>query len=292
MDAEQNSGAQDISSATDNYLNGLDTNQEQSTPALSPQAEQAKVELDKLDKFMYKGQEWTPKKLEQSIMLQSDYTKKSQELKQLQQEKKFADNLQYDLKAVRQNPALAEQFKKIYPKHYHPAVDDLVDLLKTQDAKKEQTQEQKSPVDPKFLEEFNGMKSELQQWKDEQHRAQVETHTQKLVAIEEQMVQKYPKTDVELVYARMQALVDSGQVDPSSINQELWERLYKDVHDKFEKLTKTEQKQVFNQVKETNKKASDVGRSGGTPGQAPKRVGLSEATDVLLEDLKNGNFKL
>jgi hypothetical protein len=140
-------------------------------------------------------------------------------------------------------------------------------------------------MDPKFVEEFNGIKSELQEWKQAQYQSQVEADTQKLVALEGEMSKKYPKADLEVVYARVEGLINSGKIE-GPITKEVWDKIYKDVHDKFDKLTKVEQKGKFDLIKNANLKGSSVGRGGSPPGQAPKKArSISEATDMLLEDL-------
>lgn len=284
METEQES-ATSISGATDNYLDSLDEQSgseldegaEQSETNSAPQ-EQSAIELDKIEKFKYKGKEYTPAELDKYQGLQSEFTKKSQAYAE---ERKFAENAPHDLQKVKANPALAEQFKQIYPKHYHA----YVDLIKAQEAKKEE-QTNKPSMDPKFLEEFNGIKSELQQWKEAQYNSQVEASQQKLIALETELTTKYPKADVELVYARMQSLIDSGKIDSKEITNETWDKVYKDVHDKFDKLTKVGQKDTFNKVKAANLKGSSVGRGGSPPSAAPKKVkSISEATDMWVEDL-------
>src|SRR3954464_16064772 len=74
------------------------------------------VDLESLEKFRYAGREMTPKELQQAVMLQSDYTRKTQ---QLAEERKYYDNLSADLSAVAQNPQLAAKFKEVYPEKFH-----------------------------------------------------------------------------------------------------------------------------------------------------------------------------
>ena len=45
-----------------------------------------------------------------------DYTRKTQEIAQ---ERRYFANLDADLEKVRNNPSLAEEFKRIYPEQYH-----------------------------------------------------------------------------------------------------------------------------------------------------------------------------
>ncbi len=289
-------GTEGFETATDNYLESLG---EQSSPELDESAEQSEdpnsetpveqsaIELDKIEKFKFKGKDYTVKDLERFESIQPEFTKKSQELAE---ERKYSLNAPADLAKVRANPALAEQFKSIYPKHYHA----YVDLIKAKAEGKEQTEKQS--MDPKFMEEFNGMRSELQEWKQAQHEAQVSAKQQELASLADEMTKKYPSSDEEVVLARVQNLVDGGKIATSKdqadamgiplLNKELWEKFYKDVHDKFESRTIAKQKEKFNTVKSANLKGSSAGRGGSPPSAAPKKVrSIGEATDMWVEDL-------
>ena len=67
-------------------------------------------DLEKLAKFRYKGKTLTLDDLQKMGMMQNDYQKKTQELAK---ERKYWDNLDSDLGNVRDNPKLANEFKKL-----------------------------------------------------------------------------------------------------------------------------------------------------------------------------------
>ena len=72
------------------------------------------VDITDPDRYRYNGRpvkDWAS-----GYMRQQDYTSKTQEIAQ---ERKYYENLHYDLDKVRQDPALAEQFKQIYPEKFH-----------------------------------------------------------------------------------------------------------------------------------------------------------------------------
>jgi hypothetical protein len=88
--------------------------------AETPEAAPELVDLDTMDKFKFGGREWTPKELEAAYMRQQDYSRKTQEIAQ---ERKYYDNLPYDLDMVKNNPALVNQFKQVYPAKFHSWID-------------------------------------------------------------------------------------------------------------------------------------------------------------------------
>ncbi len=141
---------------------------EQATKEEAIQA--AIVELDKLEKFKYRGKEWTPKDLEAATLRQSDYTKKTQELAQ---ERRFVENLPYDLMAVSRDPAKASQFKQVYPEKFHQFLEDFLSSNQTNPQSQGVPQapqgNQYQSLDPSIIKEFNSLKGivhELQSgWK-------------------------------------------------------------------------------------------------------------------------------
>jgi hypothetical protein len=95
---------------------GNDSPSAQQSEAAPESTPQTVAELDKLEKFKFEGQEYTPQELKNAILRQSDYTRKTQEFSQ---ERRFYDNLQADLRSVRSNPALAAEFRRTYPEKFH-----------------------------------------------------------------------------------------------------------------------------------------------------------------------------
>jgi hypothetical protein len=113
--------------------NALNTQTETPVRTSDSSVEQAKtqqekiqemIELESLDKFKFRGKEWTPEEIDKAMLLQADYTRKTQAISA---ESKFIDNLDADLRAVRSNPDLTSEFKKLYPEKYHKFLDVVMD---------------------------------------------------------------------------------------------------------------------------------------------------------------------
>ncbi len=80
---------------------------------------EAILNLDGASKFKFGGKEWTPEQLQKSMMLHSDYTKKTQAVAQTA---KYYDNLDADLDFIRTSPNKTEaiqMFMQTYPKAFH-----------------------------------------------------------------------------------------------------------------------------------------------------------------------------
>ena len=116
---------------TDSQGNNQDQDSGSKLDNLFKPTEQSEItELEKLERFKFKGEEWTPKKAEQAFMRQQDYTKKAQELAEQRKEyeselkhREYRSNLKADINHVLKNPSLADEFKKIYPEEYHYALE-------------------------------------------------------------------------------------------------------------------------------------------------------------------------
>src|SRR3990167_2821971 len=77
-------------------------------------------ELDKFERVKWEGKDWSLKDLKNSVLMHSDYSRKTQEISE---ERKFYDNLRYDLDAIRKNPDLESKFKELYPEKFHSYLD-------------------------------------------------------------------------------------------------------------------------------------------------------------------------
>lgn len=268
--------------------NQQQTQSTQDSPSGSEQAtkdavQQAMVELDKLEKFKYKGKEWTSKDLEAAMLRQSDYTKKTQEIAQ---ERRFADNLGYDLLSVYRNPSLASQFKQVYPEKYHKILEEFLGGTSTnaQDQASQQTQQanQYATLDPSLVKEFNSLKGIVQELQSGWQKTEAEKTEAQLTSLFQDMEKKYPGADQRTVLATGQALSADGH----KLTAENWERIFKQEHDRFESMFKARREKEVKEQLEANKKGRDVGASGGIPGQAPRKIsGFKEATEAALAAL-------
>jgi hypothetical protein len=242
--------------------------------AETPEAAPELVDLDTMDKFKFGGREWTPKELEAAYMRQQDYSRKTQEIAQ---ERKYYDNLPYDLDMVKNNPALVNQFKQVYPAKFHSWIDRVVGQAK-QAAPQQPGQSAQTPQLPK---EFQELRAEVDAFKKERFDAEVAKHSTEIDRIMSGLSKKYPFADEDSVLAKAQSLSERGQ----QVDEKIWNGLFKMVNDKNEKLLNERQAERIKQQKAASSKAKDVGFGGGTPGQAPRQFKtIKEATEAAMKD--------
>lgn len=242
----------------------VEATQNQDTPQ-EPKStlEQQILDLDKVEKFKFGGKEMTREQLKNSMMMHSDYTKKTQSVSEV---KKYIDNFHIDLERVIENPNLAGEFKKVYPKEFHRYMDYLV----RQDAKpKEQSQ-----GDPELREELNQIKNYM-------HQEQVKAKEAELDSIFTRLSPKYPDAIEDVVMARAQVLIDQGH-EPTN---EFWEKLFKSSHEQISKRFEDRKNKTLQDQRAANQRGRGPGIGGGTPGQAPKRLTMKEATEHAIRDL-------
>lgn len=235
------------------------------------------VELDKLERFMYQGKEWTPSQLKDAMLMQADYTRKTQALAE---ERKYYDNLREDLRFIRENPHLADEFRKTYPEKFHAYLDDLIAGGQVQ-AATEQAGQRQAALPPELQSEWKTMRETLnglQSAWTEQEKAKASAHIDAMFA---KFTSKYDMADERTVLATAREVAASGK----ELTEKEWERIFKQEHEYFaEKSQKRQQAQMHAQ-KEANAKARDVGSGGGIPGQAPKKRSFDEATADAIRHL-------
>lgn len=236
------------------------------------------IELDKLERFKYKGRELTPKEIEaweKGHMMQSDYTKKTQALSE---ERKYYDNLATDLAAVRNNPSLKSEFLKIYPEKFHSYLDFLGVGNNQQQAA--QQSEGRQSLDPEIANRLSKV-DQLESYIKEQ---EVKAIDAKLDVIFQNMSKKYPMADEERVLAMAQGLHNQGV----KLDDDMWEKIWSNVHGKTEEMFKSYQKNLVKQQQEASLKARDAsGSGGGIPGAPPKRMTIKEATEAAIRDFSS-----
>lgn len=222
-------------------------------------------DLDKAEKVRWEGKEYTPDQFRKLMMFQSDYTKKMQTISE---EKKYISSLRYDLQAVRGNPKLAAEFMKIYPKEFHAYLDDVM----PQDWKTKQSDESNLP--PEIKEKLERFDSYIKDQEVSREEANIEKITSSLA-------QKYPDAIEDVVLARAQAIVEQGH----NLTREDWDKLYKTSHDFMVKKMAEKQNKQFDAQKNANLRGRGIGPGGGTPGQAPRKMSMKEATEAAIQDL-------
>lgn len=236
------------------------------------------LELDKLERFKYDGREWTPAELKSSIMRQDDYTRKTQEFAA---DRKYYDNLAADLKFVRENPAHAEDFRKLYPEKFHSYLEFAGSnqaAAQAQPTQQVQAQPSQAQLPQEFLSEFNELRSAWKQQETEKELARIEN-------VMGALAKKYEYADEQSVLAtaqaaHAQAVQQFGK--GTKLTDQQWEQIYQRDHERqlarYEGFYKTK----ISQQTEANKKARDAGAGGGTPGQAPVKRSFREAAEAAL----------
>lgn len=245
------------------------------------------LELDKYDKFKWQGKEWSRDELSNSIMFQRDYTRKMQELKT---QRDYAQNVAYDFLKVLSNPALAADFKKLYPQDYHDAVDELLRYTESQSSNKlPQKGEGKEAQDttnlpPEVVSRLDRIEMSLKQREQEVFQANVEAYKKEVDQICDKMAQKYKFADVDAVLAGANSLASSGK----PLDEKTWEALFKSSNEHHQKRYESYQKELFEKQKSASGKAKDMGQGGAIPGSPPKKFkNMAEAREAMLEHISN-----
>ena len=242
----------------------VDSSQQESLTTGEPQEQPSIYDLDSAEKFKWQGREWTTKELQSAYMAHSDYTRKTQALAE---ERKFYDNLSVDLEAVKSNPALIQEFKRVYPERFHSYLNY---VQEKQPQLQAQTNQQS--IDTKFVERVERLEKGI-------HEREVAAIEAELDAKFKQYSDKYPMADEEAVIARAQALINRGE----KITDQTWDNLWKSVHERNQSLADKYYSEKVKQQKTASAKAKDVGSGGGTVGRAPHLPKtIKQATDDLL----------
>jgi hypothetical protein len=238
-------------------------------------------ELEKLDKFRYRGKEYTAKDLEKTPFFHSDYTKKTQALAE---ERKFYENLPYDLEVLKSNPSLADKFKSIYPEKFHWALNYVLgEQASTQNtggnsATAEQAQQKIAEVkDPRIDELYESYQS-----------SQREAAQARIDSMFDRNLQKYPHADEVRVIGTVQALYEAHAKDPQRYpkpDEKMIEKVFQKEHESMLSRFKQMQSSAFKNQQQANAEGAMTGAGGAIPGRAPYQPRtLKEATELALKD--------
>lgn len=228
------------------------------------------LNLESVLKFKFGEREWTPEQLRKSILLHSDYTKKTQAVAETQ---KYWDNLDTDLENVRANPQLREAFLQTYPKSFHK-------YLKgdSSDATQANQGNQNQQLPPEILQKLSKV-DELSSYITEQ---QIKAHEANIDAKFSTLSKKYPDGIEDVVLARAQALMDRGTMVSDHVWEQLWKKSHEDVNQRFE----ARQKSTLQTQRASNLSAKGPASGGGTPTGTPvKARSLKEATEMAVRQL-------
>lgn len=240
-------------------------------------------DLEKLERFTFKGKEYTARDLESAMMRQQDYTRKTQELAS---ERRFVENVDDDIENVLSNPSLAAKFKEIYPEKYHAKLDRALNTFGRMTQTQKQTPEEQSwRTDPELAQ----MKRDVTEWKAFQTAEQQKQAEKTIDNILEQMATKF-KVSKEMRTVAEEMVVSRANVAINQnlpLNRETWEKIYSGVHKELSGIAKSYNQELIKQQQDANAKARDASSGGQAPGQSPKRMSFREATEAAVRDSRN-----
>lgn len=253
----------------------------------SAKAEQL-LDLDQHERFKWQGKEWNRNDLQKSAMLQSDYTKKTQELAE---QRKFVENFNADLAKVLENPQLWSEFQKVYPKEFTQMAEQIMNRAnpqKTQNQTQNKTQSEDDPVKAE-------MKALIEQYRTEREEAQRVKYESQIDSTMADLGKKYAdvrnsfeKPEVFDYYILSMADQIKAQKGPNqSLSQADWANVYKTVSESFTKAFDRRQANTFNKQKSASQKAKDIGTGGGIPGEAPKKISMKDVPNAFLEHVRS-----
>lgn len=252
------------------------------------QIQEAIYELKENGKFKFGGKEYTAediKRMQQGEMRLSDYTKKTQSLaeerKSFEAEKKYNDNLYYDLEAVRENPSLANKFVEVYPAKFHSYLKDVLSRTQQQDLAQQQTQtHQRSQPDVELLTKFGSLNekvSKLEKFHLDQEAGKVQLEIEQKIST---LSKKYPDA------LRKMVLSDAYETHSKGVKMtdDVWEEIFKTNDQAMKDLVKTKYGNLVKKQAEANNKAKDVDAGGGTVGKAPPKFKRIEDVGKFAEE--------
>lgn len=246
--------------------------------------EQKLLELESVERFRYGGKEWTTKDLQSAILRQEDYTRKTQALAE---ERKYYDNLGADLDAVKRNPALAAQFKQIYPQKFHSYL-GYVGNNQAQPSQQKVQDVKQAPqaVDQELLSRLNKLESHYQAQTQKAADAEVSANCEKFGQKYTSVKGPYETLALNVLSARLQTL---KKQDPGAkLSEQDWDQAFKSVHEQNQKLADQLYAEKVKNQKQANARGRDVAPGGGIPGQAPKQARtLREGTEAMLAHFAN-----
>jgi hypothetical protein len=254
------------------------------TPDAEPKEQPSLYDLDSYKgKIKFKGREFDVSELEKSFLRQRDYTKKTQEIAQ---ERKYIDNLQYDLKAVRGNPNLVDEFKKIYPEKFHAYVDL---ILEREEKKAETAQEETkpSPIPDELLKKLETVTKKVEQFESEKNERMIVAYEKQIDAIFEQAKAKYKFYDEDKAITRAQLLSSQGV----KLDAKAWDKIFKTIDSEYEERLKSYKDTTFKNQASANTQGKEPRAGGGTPSQAPvKPKSMREAHEMFERALQRGEL--
>lgn len=259
------------------------------TSTQTPTAAQL-LDLDKHEKFLWKGREITRKEFEDGHLRQSDYSKKTAELTE---QRKFADNFDADLQKVMADPdKWLSRFERVYPPGYVKIAKTILERHKAGGAPNAGAAPNNDPAKVSSLKdhpEFQALSSKIEDWERSQQETQIEASRAWLKSQHDVLGKKYPHAHPEVVEGRlgMWAMKNGGD----KVTGEVVEQFYQKANEEMKQRSDALYKDKITKQITAGKEARDVGTGGDAPGAAPKRAkSMKEATQQALDDIANGTF--
>lgn len=248
-----------------------DRSQKVSSEASRPETTAERLaDLDKLERFRFEGREWTRKDLQNAILRQEDYTKKTQEVaeqrRRVEENNKFVLNFPIDLPKVVKDPSLMSQLAKHYPPEYVKIAQAIVARAAArQDGKGPAGNQPTVQQDQALRDDLEEVKSWIQGQNVERERAAVTQTEMWLDRQFEKLSPKFKFADPEVVNSRLIALNERGTAITPEVIENVFKQHDEQVQGRYKELSKTK----VDKQREVNAKGRDIGRGGGTPGRAP-----------------------
>lgn len=275
------------------------TSVDKPAPAEKPEL----VDLDKLEKFRWKGKDLTRDELEKAYLRHEDYSRK---VGQVAEVRKYAENFEYDLAKVVDNPALLGEMRKVYPAQFVKIAESVLNRLpskrdevseapndfeRTNDFPNQKitSLEQQLQNALKQIEDLTGWKSGIDEKVQEANLAKAEAQVDKWF---DDLGKKYPEADPEVVNAKAIYLSEQLEASGKKFSQQDLEKLFKSEHERIEKRYAERYRTQIEKQKAATDRGQDMGAGGGVPSTPPTKArNIKEATKHLLDDIESGRVR-
>lgn len=252
-------------------IQAAESPQESSNQAM----QEAIAELEKMERFKFEGREWTPEDLKAAIMRYKDYTKKTQALakerESVESERKFYENLSFDIQAVLSNPSLVGKFLEVYPEKFHKYLKEA--FQKTPGQSTGQRDQSAGTPDVELLSRLQKLEKTLHDQEVAKQESYIDTQVEKLS-------KKYPNALPKVVLASIHDKYLRGE----ELTEEDWERAFEESEKEMTELLAKRYGEKVKAQGKANEKARDVEAGGGTPSSAPKKItSFKEAREAAIK---------
>lgn len=267
--------------------------QRQASHESETQEERVNPDLERIERFMFQGKEYTPKELGTLLAREQEQTKAfTQKMQALAEERKafessrtanqkYDDALGIDLQKVRENPNLAQEFIRTYPESYHRHLRAVLGSTSN-------SQEQTGSSSPQIPVELMSEVQQLRTYVQAQEVAKVEATIEKDLA---RVMTEFKHANRKEVLADVWEFHNSLASDPVTgkkppVPPEIWAKAAEASHNDRVEWAKNYQRDLQQQQKQANLKARDVGSGGGTPGSGgPKKFDPKKGFGALNRDV-------